>query len=137
MKRIKERLEESRSLLWWTSLLLGAVWLFMLIVVSVFPEKLVCFWFWLVYSISLISFVYVKEGARTKQGEYKQKTGEVFVIMFLAIYVVMALIDFLEIIPGGLTIPNELPGTCVEVMIIYAYSAKEKIKFLCQEGNNK
>ena len=135
MKKIKEGLEESRSLLWWLALIVGGVWLFMLIVVSVFPEKLVCLWFWLIYSISLVSFVYVKEGARGKQGKYKKKTGEIFLVMWWSAYIIMALLDFLKIIPGGLCIPNEFPATCAEVMIIYAYSAKSKIRFLCREAN--
>lgn len=109
----------------------------MLIVKSILPEKIIPLWFMLIYSVSLVSFVYVKEGARGKQGRYKGKTGEIFLIMWLGVYLIMEIINFSGIIPRGLAIPDELPVTCIEVMVIYAYSAKEKIKFLCQKENNK
>lgn len=137
MKKLK-LLEESRNLLWWLALLAGGALLFMIILESIspcgIPSELSS-----TYLVILITFVGVKEIVRWSNGEYTPKLGEMLVIMWWTAFILIELtsyiLNWLGIIPGGLTIPNELPLTCIEVVIVYGCSSASKIIFKAKQKN--
>ena len=144
MKRIKEKLEESRNLLWWISLISGVITLFALTLRAIYPHIEPQWGLVVVYSAPLIALVIIKESVRWSDwnnGEWGSRIGHIFVPMWWAVFMFILVTNFiLEVVnttSWRLIIPEELFVTFIEVLILYAGSEISKHKFSAKNNKNK
>ena len=141
MKKIKEKLEESRDMLWWISLISGVITIFALTLRAIYPHIEPQWGLVLVYSAPLIALVIIKESVRWNNGDWGSRIGHIFVPMWWVVFVFILVANFiLEVInitSWRLIIPEELFVTFIEVLILYAGSEISKHRFSAKNNNKK
>lgn len=138
-ERMKNRVHESKDVLFWFCLILGMLMMAMLVIKFFLPEAKIPPQLTIAYPILLAVYVAIKESIRWTRRELPAKLGELLVILWWGVLVLMGASEFVLGLVGfnkeRFVVPSEILSICIEVLIIFACS--EVSKRIHSAKNNK
>ena len=137
IEKMKQRFQDSRNALWWFSCALFLTLFAMVILKYLYFWSEISVALLIAYPVALTLFIVVKEATR-HQGEFPEKLGQIFVVLWSVLFLVMEIATPIlnKIMGFSLVIPQELFPIWVEVMVIFGASEIAKNKFLIKKKNN-
>lgn len=134
---MKEKLKQSKIVLWWMGLITGIIMFFMIVAQSVLPSISIPYELLIAYPLIFIIFVLIKDIVRRTDGESDIKLGQIFIIMWwgllMAIIIINFALDCVGITQWRLDISHELFITFLEVIVVYAISEASKKQFFAKQ----
>lgn len=135
-RKMKQRFQDSRNALWWFSCALFLTLFAMVILKYLYFWSEISVALLIAYPVALTLFIVVKEATR-HQGEFPEKLGQIFVVLWSVLFLVMEIATPIlnKIMGFSLVIPQELFPIWVEVMVIFGASEIAKNRFLIKRKN--